>query len=98
MANPSPAPAVAAGHDLPASGVARGAMFALAVLFSMNLLNYIDRYVFAAVGPAIMRDLRISKGEFGFLGSSFIIVYTIVSPLVGILGDRLDRRRILAFG
>jgi MFS family permease len=64
----------------------------------MNLLNYIDRYVFAAVGPAIMRDLGISKGGFGFLGSSFIIVYTIVSPLVGILGDRLDRRKILAFG
>jgi MFS family permease len=73
-------------------------MFALAVLFSMNLLNYVDRYVFAAVGPAIIRDLGVTKAGFGFLGSSFIIVYTIVSPFVGVLGDRYDRRKILAFG
>src|SRR3954471_7506959 len=98
MANPSPAAAAAEGHDRPSTQIARGATFALAVLFSMNLLNYIDRYVFAAVGPGIMGTLRISKGEFGFLGSSFMIVYTIVSPFVGVLGDRLDRRKILAFG
>lgn len=78
--------------------MAQGAKFALAVLFSMNLLNYIDRYVFAAVGPGIMATIDVNKTRFGFLSSSFIIVYTIVSPIVGILGDRLDRRKILAFG
>ena len=80
------------------SGLARGAGFALAILFSMNLLNYVDRYVFAAVGPAIIKAIGSTKAGYGFLGSSFIIVYTIVAPLVGFLGDRLDRRRILAFG
>ena len=79
--------------------ITRGAaLFALAVLFSMNLLNYIDRYVFAAVGPALMKDLQLESYWFGFLGTSFIIVYTIVSPIVGWLGDRQDRRRLLAFG
>ena len=76
----------------------RAALFALAVLFSMNLLNYTDRYVFAAVGPAITKDLRLESSWFGFLGTSFIIVYTIVSPIIGWMGDRQDRRRLLAFG
>ena len=98
MATPTQAPAVAEGEVTPSPSIARGALFALAVLFSMNLLNYIDRYVFAAVGPAIMKDLRIDTGKFGFLGSSFIIIYTLVSPAVGILGDRYDRRKLLAFG
>jgi MFS family permease len=64
----------------------------------MNLLNYVDRYVFAAVGPGIIRDLKLTKAQFGLLGSSFIVIYTVVSPLVGLLGDRTDRRKLLAFG
>ncbi len=97
LSSSTPASAEGSEHS-PTAPLAQGAMFALAILFSMNLLNYVDRYVFAGVGPAIIKDLKISKGDFGFLGSSFIIVYTIVSPIVGILGDRYDRRKILAFG
>jgi MFS family permease len=81
-----------------ASNAAKGAVFALAVLFSMNLLNYVDRYVLAAVGPGIQRDLNMAPGPFGWLGSAFIVVYTIASPIVGWMGDRFSRRKILAFG
>jgi MFS family permease len=83
---------------LDAPSAARGAIFALAVLFSMNLLNYVDRYVLAAVGKAIMTDLELEPGPFGWLGSAFIVVYTIASPIVGWMGDRFSRRKILAFG
>ena len=34
-----------------------GKYFALAVLFAMNLLNYVDRYSFFAVGTQIQKDL-----------------------------------------
>lgn len=82
----------------PRSSLRHGALFALGVLFSMNLLNYVDRYVFAAVGPAIIRDVQLTETQFGLLGSAFIVVYTLVSPAVGWLGDRRDRRKLLAFG
>src|SRR3954466_8318964 len=75
-----------------------GKAFALAVLFSMNLLNYVDRYSFFAVGTLIQRDLHIGNFWLGILNSSFMIVYTLTSPLVGWLGDRYDRRSLLAFG
>jgi MFS transporter, Spinster family, sphingosine-1-phosphate transporter len=80
---------------LPAIG---GKYFALAILFSMNLLNYVDRYSFFAVGTHIQRDLVINHRGYGVLSASFMIVYTIVSPLIGWLGDRYNRRILLAFG
>ncbi|MGO9597398.1 MAG: spinster family MFS transporter [Isosphaeraceae bacterium] len=75
-----------------------GKYFALGVLFVMNLLNYIDRYSFFAVGTQIQRDLAINDQWYGVLGGSFMIVYTIISPLMGWLGDRYNRRVILACG
>ena len=64
----------------------------------MNLLNYIDRYSFFAVGTQIKRDLTIDDKWYGVLGGSFMIVYTLVSPLMGWLGDRYNRRMLLAGG
>ena len=86
------------GGETPAHPLAAGAFFALAVLFGMNLLNYVDRYVFAAVGPAVIRDLDVTKAQFGVLTSAFIVAYTLIVPVVGWLNDRSDRRRLMAFG
>jgi MFS family permease len=75
-----------------------GKGFALLVLFSMNLLNYIDRYTFFAVGPQIQQHLHISYSRLGWLFTSFMLVYTVASPLMGWLGDRYHRRGLLCFG
>jgi MFS family permease len=91
-------PAVAparAPSSLPTYG---NRLFALGVLFSMNLLNYVDRYSFFAVGKHIQDDLGVSYSRYGFLSVSFMIVYTVVSPLMGWLGDRYNRKVLLAFG
>ena len=80
---------------LPAIG---GRYFALAVLFSMNLLNYVDRYSFFAVGVDIKRDFHVDDFWYSVLGVSFMIVYTVVAPLMGWLGDRYNRKVLLASG
>jgi MFS transporter, Spinster family, sphingosine-1-phosphate transporter len=80
---------------LPALG---GPYLALAVLFAMNLLNYVDRYSFFAAGTHIQRALKIDDDWFGVLGVSFMIVYTIVSPVMGWMGDRYSRKMLLAGG
>ena len=65
----------------------------------MNLLNYIDRYSFFAVGTQIKRRASTSTTTgTACSGASFMIVYTIVSPLMGWLGDRYNRRMLLAGG
>ena len=92
--------------DLPAVSTKRsgvlptigGKYFALAVLFAMNLLNYVDRYSFFAAGTKIQEALHIDDKWFGVLGVSFMIVYTLVSPAMGWMGDRYSRKLLLAGG
>ena len=74
-----------------------GKYFALAVLFIMNTLNYVDRYAFFAVGTHIQEELHIDDYWFGWLGAAFMIVYTVVAPFTGWLGDRYNRK-LLIFG
>ena len=64
----------------------------------MNLLNYVDRYSFFGVGSNIQKELGIKDTKFGVLASAFMIVYTIAAPLIGWLGDRYNRRYLLAIG
>jgi glycerophosphoryl diester phosphodiesterase/predicted MFS family arabinose efflux permease len=70
----------------------------LAVLTAINLLNYIDRYIFSALLPAIKADLKFTDTELGLLGSGFILAYLVVAPLFGYLGDRGKRSHIMAIG
>ncbi|HUR81002.1 MAG TPA: MFS transporter [Thermoanaerobaculia bacterium] len=76
----------------------RRANYALAVLTFINLFNYIDRWVVAVVVEPIRRDLGLSDTQMGFVASSFIVVYMLVSPVFGILGDRRKRPPLIALG
>lgn len=98
MPTPTPSPEAAVGRKLHIPSPVGGAYFALAVLFSMNLLNYVDRYVFSQLGQLIIPELKLSDFRWGVLGSSFMVVYTVVSPIMGWMGDRYNRKRLLAFG
>jgi MFS family permease len=70
----------------------------LAVLTGLNLVNYIDRYQLAAVGPRLIRDLSLTDAEFGWVGNAFMGGYFLTSPIFGALGDRQSRRWLLAMG
>jgi MFS family permease len=71
---------------------------ALIVLTGINLLNYIDRYIFSALLPAIKRDLGFTDTQLGLLGSGFIFAYLFISPIFGFLGDRGGRSKVMATG
>lgn len=76
----------------------RGARYALALLLTVNLLNYIDRQALYAVFPLIKADLNLSDAGLGLLGSAFMFSYMLAAPLFGTLGDRGNRTRIAAGG
>src|SRR5260370_9623143 len=68
---------------------ARLARLGLVVLTAINLLNYLDRYVVAAVGESLRQSsLHVSDTQFGLLTSVFIIVYMATPPAFGRWGDR----------
>lgn len=74
------------------------AYFVLATLTLLNLLNYIDRYIFSALVPYIKADTGYTDAQLGLAGSAFTWVYTLCSPLFGYFGDRCHRGRLIAVG
>jgi MFS transporter, Spinster family, sphingosine-1-phosphate transporter len=71
---------------------------ALALLTTLNLLNYIDRSVLFAVQPLVQSEFHLSHIEVGYLTSAFLGFYMIAAPFVGPLADRYSRKRIIMLG
>ena len=76
----------------------RYAYFILGLLTAINLLNYIDRTIVAAVNTDIQANLNLNDDQFGKILAILIVSYTVLSPLFGRLGDSGDRRRLIAIG
>lgn len=76
--------------------VKAGARAALWLLLSINLFNYIDRFVLAAVEPSI-RETFFAPGDpmamakTGTLAPAFLITYMLAAPALGFLADRVSR-------
>src|SRR5947199_423622 len=73
-----------------------GARSALFLLLAINLFNYIDRQVLAALEPDIRASFfavsdvnAITKT--GLLGDAFFVTYMISAPILGLLADRISR-------
>jgi len=77
-----------------------GAYSALALLLAINLFNYIDRQVLAALEPDI-RDTFFAPNDphamtkMGLLADAFLVTYMISAPLLGWLADRFSRWMIV---
>jgi MFS family permease len=60
------------------------------------VISYIDRQVAFSIFPALRRDLGFSSEQLGLIGTIFIWVYSICSPLVGRLADVARRELLVA--
>ncbi|GFY43429.1 protein spinster homolog 1 [Trichonephila inaurata madagascariensis] len=76
----------------------RRAYVAVIILCFINLINYMDRYTLAGVLKDVKDYYGLDDKDAGLLQTSFIISYLIMAPVFGYLGDRYDRRYIMAFG
>ncbi|MGH9913982.1 MAG: MFS transporter, partial [Pyrinomonadaceae bacterium] len=70
--------------------------YALAVLTSINLLNYIDRQILPAVAPLMSKELGLSDSEIGYMEAALLLSFTLLAPLFGLLGDRRSRASLIA--
>ena len=76
------------------------AKISLLLLLGVNLFNYIDRYVLAAVEPEIQAhffapDDPNAHALTGLLGTAFLVTYMISAPIFGWLADRMSRWLII---
>src|ERR1017187_724504 len=77
---------------------AEGAVFAVAVLTAMNLLNYIDRWLPSAVKVLFQKDLGLTDSQTSLPLTAFIFVYMAFSPVFGTLADKGPRKVLIAVG
>ena len=80
------------GSSRPSRSQAR---FAFIILFTINVLNYADRYVLPAILPKARQDLGLTTIEEGLLGSSFLLVYGLTTLPLGAWADRGVRKNII---
>jgi MFS transporter, Spinster family, sphingosine-1-phosphate transporter len=76
----------------------RWAMTTFVALFAMNMLDYLDRNLLMSMEPQIKGDLGITNFQWGLLTSIFLISYSLFGPIMGWLGDRSRRTRLLGLG
>jgi MFS transporter, Spinster family, sphingosine-1-phosphate transporter len=92
-------------------GAAPGATTALVLLLFINMFNYIDRQVLAALEPEIEKTLFPAGGDpvvfgaampvefwMGLLSTAFMVAFMLTAPLFGVLADRFSRWKLMGFG
>ena len=73
-----------------------GARSALFLLLAINLFNYIDRQILAALEPDIRATFFAADDvhamtKTGLLADAFFVTYMVSAPILGLLADRFSR-------
>ncbi|MGP6174138.1 MFS transporter [Corynebacterium sp. A21] len=65
------------------------------LLVAFQIVAFADKAVLGLVAPHAMSELGLTPTQFGFIGSAFFFLYSIVSVLTGILASKFSVRWIL---
>src|SRR6202008_956300 len=65
------------------------------LLFLFMLVNFADKIVVGLAGVPIMTDLKLEPEQFGLLGSSFFLLFSISAIVVGFILNRVPTRWVL---
>lgn len=71
----------------------------VALLWVVALLNYMDRQMLSTMKPTMQLDIHElqSATNFGYLMAIFLWIYGIMSPISGIIADRVNRKWLIIF-
>ncbi len=71
--------------------------FVVALLWVVALLNYMDRQMLSTMKPSMQIDIQElqSATNFGYLMAIFLWIYGFMSPISGMIADRLNRKWLI---
>jgi MFS transporter, Spinster family, sphingosine-1-phosphate transporter len=72
------------------------ATYVFVVLFIINFLNYMDRYVLIGAANVIARELDFGIDGVGYLSSAFIVLFALSAIPLGVWADRVKRKNVVA--
>jgi len=94
-----PCPLMATAESRPAvTAASRATKWSLAVLIAINILNFYDRHVAAAVVEPIRKEFLLTDTQLGWINTAFTILYGVVGLPLGRLADRVSRKKLLSAG
>jgi MFS family permease len=73
----------------------KGAWTITFLLFLFMLVNFADKIVVGLAAVPIMTELKLEPKEFGLLGSSFFLLFSIAAIVVGFIVNRVSTRWVL---
>lgn len=73
----------------------RRAWLVTGMLVIFQVINFADKAVLGLVADPAMRELELTAGEFGFIGSAFFFLFAVAAVTVGFLAGKVPTRWIL---
>ncbi|XP_071449409.1 protein spinster [Hetaerina americana] len=80
------------------SGMTKLHWITVIILCYVNLINYMDRFTVAGILTDILKFYGVGYASGGLLQTAFVLSYMVFAPLFGYLGDRYNRKYIMASG
>jgi MFS family permease len=71
---------------------------ALWIMFAINFLNYMDRFILPSVISSIQKEFHFDDFAAGSLATAFTLVYAVTALPFGAWADRGIRKNVVAFG
>ena len=67
-------------------------------LFSLTAINYLDRLALSMAAKPVAQEFDLSPVQLGYLFSSYLWAYVLISVPMGLLVDRFGAKRVTAVG
>jgi len=67
----------------------------LLLLVLVGVITFLDRINISVAGATIMQDLGLSRKQWGWVLSAFILSYGLMQVPIGVLGDKKGHRKVM---
>lgn len=93
---PEPGAGTGSAERAEVRGPVPGARRALVLLAVFSIVSFGDKAVLGLAGPRMIEDLGLTNAQFGLIGSSFYLLFSISAFVTGLLNGRLQATWLLA--
>ncbi|SHG67600.1 MFS transporter [Bradyrhizobium erythrophlei] len=73
----------------------KGSWLIVALLFLFMLINFVDKAVIGLAAVPMMKELNLSPSQFGLVGSSFFLLFSLSAVVTGFIVNRVQTRWVL---
>jgi MFS transporter, ACS family, D-galactonate transporter len=73
----------------------REAWLIIALLFLFMVINFADKAVIGIAAVPMMQELKLSPSQFGLIGSSFCLLFSVSAVVTGFVANRVQTRWVL---